>query len=184
MWTTKYQAELRQLNGTSQVSPPSIFSGEMAWGRTRWFRLIYRCCIISCYNSFIACLIMTLIVIASNYLRLRANSYNPLLIPFLHTRILEQITMVWLRPPQTPRSNLQNCDVKTKLSVTRCFSTEFAQTFPVQSSFLQQMMQRECRFLFSTNCFLLAKPPRCHDVCDRKIPLESRWIWALRSTYL
>ena len=145
---------------------------------------MYRCCIISCYNSFIACLIMTLIVIASNYLRLRANSYNPLLIPFLHTRILEQITMVWLRPPQTPRSNLQNCDVKTKLSVTRCFSTEFAQTFPVQSSFLQQMMQRECRFLFSTNCFLLAKPPRCHDVCDRKIPLESRWIWALRSTYL
>lgn len=83
MWTTKYQAELRQLNGTSQVSPPSIFSGDMAWGRTRWFRLMYRCCIISCYNSFIACLIMTLIVIASNYLRLRANSYNPLRIDSL-----------------------------------------------------------------------------------------------------
>ena len=136
MWTMINQAELRQLNGTGKVSPASIICGEMAWGRKRWFRLMYGCCIISCYKSFIACLIMTLVVIASQYSQLRAISYNPLLIPYMHTRILEQITIVWLRlrPSTNSKVKLWCQDMsRPNFLSPAVFPHEFAPTFPVQT---------------------------------------------------
>ena len=79
---------------------------------------------------------MTLVVIASQYLQLRAIRYNPLLIPDMHTRILEQITIVWLRlrPPTNSKVKLWCQDMsRPNFLSPAVFPLEFAQTFPVQT---------------------------------------------------
>lgn len=160
---------------------------EVARGGLDWCKDVVSYHAIILYNSCIACLIMTLIVIASNYLQLRAISYNPLLIPDMHTRILEQITIVWLRlrPPTNSKVKLWCQDMsRPNFLSPAVFPHEFAQTFQVQTHSSNKWCNENV--IFFTNCFLAKPPPGAMMYVIEKFrwnlvgfghcaPLISRW---------